>query len=487
MKEEQITDTSWLSADWHEKEPKKKRQRRNVLPEAYHKLSKTEKQQVRAAARWIHERVSHIDWGRRMPDKKAGKPVPKPVNLKDQVGPYLQKNRGSWVRKLTLTAIIRHLLNDDTAFFTANSLGDETILMIDVDCHSSGTLQGATQFAEHLKQHYFPNLYIETSTNGNGAHGFVVVDKRLWDDAQYKATLKPVEEWLRRVLRSTEFDVEDVELKGAPLTVQWGARRGEVAGVTFGSLAKMPRDWKRFAEWESTTRMTPHDLRKLPEIFPVAEPEVVVDPEAQPVVRKGSVLGKLVDPEVVKKLEPLARRLIEQGMPQVKASSSRAVVVAEDVQMALAVVRACTLYPNPDGSLPLKRIWAIWDAAYEAGDTCRAFCYHRFKAIRDMLADMGFVEWDDCKYQFGRACKWRASDELMRMMEEALEAADTTTRLDPSIVDRNNLQEAIAEARRNRPEQVGLRPVRVFPSLLREDWDSKLTEAGLEHLARQAA
>ena len=46
--------------------------------------------------------------------------------------------------------------------------------------------------------------------------------------------------------------------------------------------------------------------------------------------------------------------------------------------------------------MPLKRIWAIWDAAYAAGDTTRAFCYHRFAAIRNMLADMGLLEWDDC-------------------------------------------------------------------------------------------
>lgn len=105
------------------------------------------------------------------PFHKAGKPLSKPVNLKHQVLPYIQGNWRSSVRKLTLTAIIRHLVEDDTTYFTANSLGDETILMIDIDCHACGTLKGATQFAEFLKRRYFPNLYIETSTHGNGAHG----------------------------------------------------------------------------------------------------------------------------------------------------------------------------------------------------------------------------------------------------------------------------------------------------------------------------
>jgi len=125
--------TDWLTADWHERE-KSKRRRRNVLPDAYRRLSKSEKEQVRAAAKWIFRKVSLLDWGRKMPDEKAGKPVPKPVNLKDQVLPYIQGNWGAGVRKLTLTAVIRHLVGDDTTYFTANSLGDLTILMLDIDC-----------------------------------------------------------------------------------------------------------------------------------------------------------------------------------------------------------------------------------------------------------------------------------------------------------------------------------------------------------------
>ena len=222
--------TNWLTADWHEKPRSLGEGARNILPEAYRSLPKAEKQQVKAAAKWIFKRVSLLDWGRKMPDEKAGKPLPKPVNLKEQVVPFIQGNWGSRIRKLTLTAIIRHLVDDDTAYFTANSLGDETLLMIDVDCHATGTLEGATHFAEYLKRNYFPNLYIETSTHGNGAHGFLVVDKRFWTAAEYKGVLGDVEKWLKRVLRSTDFDVEDVELKGTPMTVEWGARRGQVQG-----------------------------------------------------------------------------------------------------------------------------------------------------------------------------------------------------------------------------------------------------------------
>jgi hypothetical protein len=479
--DQQQIDTDWLTADWHDNPKPRKRHRRNLLPDAYRRLSKEEKRKVRAAAKWIHQRVSRVDWGRKMRDG-PGKTAPKPVNLKDKVRPYIQGNWGSWIRKLTLASIIRHLVNDDTVYFTANP-GDETLLLLDIDCHASGTLEGATQFAEYLKTRFFPDLYYEVSTHGNGVHGFVVVDKRLWKEAEYKATLKPVEEWLRRVLRQTVFDVEDVELKGTPLVVSWGRRRGEVTDVCYGDLAKMPRDWTRFSEWQSTTRLTPHDLRRLPERFPVAEAEEAKPEAKAPVVRKGSVSGKLVDPEAIPKLESLAKDLLALRSPEVSASS-RAVIVAEDVQVMLAVLRTCTLHRNADGTLPTKRIRALWDAAYAAGDTTRAFCWHRYKAIRDMLADLGLLEWEDNTYQFGRACKWSASEVLMGRIEESL---DTTTPCDPCTVDRNKVADAIAEACRNRPEQVGLRPRMVYPSLLRVDWDAKLAEAGLEFLARQAA
>ena len=486
MEQQGQIQTDWLTADWHERE-RPKRRRRNVLPDAYRALSKSEKEQVRAAAKWIFKRVSLLDWGRKMPDEKAGKPVPKPVNLKDQVLPYIQGNWRSRIRKLTLTAIIRHLVGDDTAYFTANSLGDETILMIDVDCHGRGTLEGATQFAEYLKRNYFPNLYIETSTHGNGAHGFLVVDKSFWTAAEYKGVLVELEKWLKRVLRSTAFDVEDVEIKGTPMTIEWGARRGEVRGVTYGSLAKMPRDWRRMAEWEGTTRMTAHELRALPERFPAPEPKAEAVPvqEATSPDRKevmGSVLGKMVDPEVIQKLEPLARELLESNAPEV-GRSSRAVVTVEDVQVSLALIRACTLHPNPDGSLPVMRVKGLWDAAFKAGDTRRAFSFHRFQAIRNMLSDMELLEWEDETYQFGKACRWRASEKLMGMMESVLSGTSTTTPSPSSTVVCN----IVVEAQRERPDQVGLRPKRVFPSLLRTDWDSELTAAGLEHLSRLAA
>jgi hypothetical protein len=220
--------------------------------------------------------------------------------------------------------------------------------------------------------------------------------------------------------------------------------------------------------------MMAHEFVQLPFNFPVSDktPE-----QKSPVVKvvKGSVCGKMVDPDHVRLLEPLARRLLDLKSPEVKGGS-RAVVVVEDVQVSLAIIRSCTLRPNPDESMPLARIKGLWDAMYLAGDVARAFRFNRFAAIRDMLTGLGLIEWMDAEYRFGKACKWRASAKLMEMMDELVER--TTTSLSSSVV-YNMVEEAKAE----RPEQLGLRPRMVTPSERRIDWNQKFREAGLEHLA----
>ena len=71
----------------------------------------------------------------------------------------------------------------------------------------------------------------------------------------------------------------------------------------------------------------------------------------------------------------------------------------------------------------------------------------------------------------------------MARMESVLNSSNTTTPCPSPIVVCNT----VAESQQKRPEQVGLRPRMVCPSLLREDWDAELSAAGMEHLARQTA
>ena len=63
------------------------------------------------------------------------------------------------------------------------------------------------------------------------------------------------------------------------------------------------------------------------------------------------------------------------------------------------------------------------------------------------------------EHKKGKAAKWRASDLLMRMIDEELKGSTPTAPSPFSI----RVLEAIAEAKRERPDQVGVRPIRVSP------------------------
>ncbi len=149
------------------------------------------------------------DWGLKVWDDLEQKSVPKHVNRKETFLSFLQNVPFAYPRRLTQKVLIQHFLGQKTVYFTG-SRGDETIVMLDIDCHKSGSLEGARQFAQYLKEHFFPNLYYETSTNGNGIHGYLVVDIWKWTAADYNGVMKLVEQWLKRVLASTSFDVESV-------------------------------------------------------------------------------------------------------------------------------------------------------------------------------------------------------------------------------------------------------------------------------------
>ena len=101
-----------------------------------------------------------------------------------------------------------------------------------------------------------------------------------------------------------------------------------------------------------------------------------------------------------------------------------------------------------------------------------------------MLADMGLLEWEDCDLSLRQGVPVEGEREADGDDGVGVEwKSSTTTPSPPSIV----LCNAIAESLRDRPDHVGVRPRMVYPSLLRTDWDSELTAAGLEHLSRLAA
>ena len=133
--------------------------------------------------------------------------------------------------------------------------------MIDIDAHKTGDLKNAMEFASHLRDNFLPDCYIEMSTNGNGAHIFLIVDKTDWEDAEYNAVLRELDQWLKCVLAETGIELDNVEIKGTCATVSW---KDGMPKHTTGLLAKLPREWERFGELRSSPIYTAHQLLAMP-------------------------------------------------------------------------------------------------------------------------------------------------------------------------------------------------------------------------------
>jgi hypothetical protein len=281
-----------------------------------------------------------------------------------------------------------------------------------------GSPEGASKFAAFLRT-WFPKLYVEASTGGKGQHAYLLVRKLGYSAEEVKAALKHLEQWLRQLAQG--FDIEIVEVKGTPPVVKYGDR-GFIEAITYGSFAKLPREASRFAEWVSTTTLTIAEVFALPlvEEVPVShEPARQEGADKAPV---GSISGKNISQEELD-LIPTWERFFKQARKNMPLHGDRWAVAETDFAQAVVLLRFFTQNRNPDGSLPQRRVQELWTALYEAGDFSRPWNHHRWKAIRDWLSEMGWLDWQDHRYQMGtergdgRACKWRLHDDFVLQLD----------------------------------------------------------------------
>ena len=368
----------------------------------------------RKAAKWLIELTHDLCWGVKVIDCKTGKSHPAYANTNKKLE-RLAARRFVRLRTLTQKLFSAHFIGEVTLYFTG-SPGDYTLLMIDIDCHSLGSLKGALQFAEYLRKHFFPGLYFEPSTNGNGVHGYLVVAKS--DDKELNRAAKALDRWLKAVLSETTFDVEDVEIKGTCSIWERG-------NVTEGTLAKYPRDVSRFEKWQRTTSLSVEDIWSLIETSPIRP---MPKKEAR---RSGSIAGKHIDTETIKALLPFGMDVLGQEQVSI-GSKNRAMVTAEDVAVFATLLKLFADNRNVDGSLPVARIRSLWKALYECGDITRAWDHHRFMWLRDKFTALGLIDWEDATYVVGdkvngvvgQACKWGSSEKLLTIINEYIEVAN---------------------------------------------------------------
>lgn len=257
------------------------------------------------------------------------------------------------------------------------------------------------------------------------------------------------------------FDIQTVEIKGRCPVVIWGRRRGEVANYKAGTLAKIPRQAERFEELKNTTRLSVRDLIALvprrilrgnekPTSRFTAKPKPVTAKVQAPRVLKpkdqvvGSCSDRVISEAELQKLKGHYLEVAETLLGTHPIKTGRVVATAEDLTIFLMLLKWFTRNMNVDGSLPWARFKGLWDSLYEAGDISRAFDAKRFAAVRNYLSSLGLIEWNENKYHTGfwangtkvagKACKWKAGDVLMKMLEEEeREERDKTAKVVRSV------------------------------------------------------
>lgn len=296
-----------------------------------------------------------------------------------------------------------------------------TMVMIDVDCKKRGTPEGARAFLEFLEANYFPNLFMEVSTNGRGGHGFFLIDKGDFSaEVINPVLLHQLAPWLNKLCRN--FDVEFVEVKGTLPVVEF-TREG--VRYTAGQPAKVPRGLiSRFEELKNTCCIHITDLMQLP----VVEDKQIIVPASA-----GSMSGKHITPEMLSGLEAggcyhtvAAELFAQKGVQRLKLKDRNTVTV-DDLAIFLLLTEFFTNNRESNGGLPGKRIEKLWRSLEEAEDVSRKYNHHKIKEMRNLLSDLGLIDWTDESYQIGwwegevwkkGVCmKWCLGSELMEMLQ----------------------------------------------------------------------
>jgi hypothetical protein len=407
----------------------------------------------RAAAKWLLSLIGE-DWGIRVLPSGADKPRPVHANRNERFEAVIAKGRwkkgnpiagieamlddeperrpsaGIWLDRLSQKLVMRHfdgvprefrikgevVVKPETVYFTGrrSRRGETclTLLMIDIDAHKVGDLKDAMRFAGHLRDNFLPDCYVEVSTNGNGAHIFLIVDKTDWEDVQYNAVLKELDAWLKAVLAETGIVLDGVEIKGSCATVSW---KDGMPKHTAGTLAKLPREWERFDELKASPTYTAHQLLAMVKTKPVS---VEHASKVQKMRREGSVPCRGVDPGRIDLWLAFAGRLLPADVHVGQSASNRLVVTSEDVGITCALLEFVGKRMNEDGTLPWARTRGLWDCLYERGVVRRAFNAKRFAWIRRFLNGARLTDMQDPTYVIGeRAAKWSPSGRFWQIAD----------------------------------------------------------------------
>lgn len=149
-------------------------------------------------------------------------------------------------------------------------------------------------------------------------------------------------------------------------------------------------------------------------------PEVAPSEKTRKIVA-GSVSGKAISNDDLEQM-PMYMEKAERLLAGEVLKGDRWAVTLEDIGQFLVLALHFRENPGPGGSISVRQFGKLWSSLVEAGDFKRPFNHHRFKAIRDWLSGLGYIQWDEHRYIVpieagevkvtGKACIWRITAEL---------------------------------------------------------------------------
>ena len=207
---------------------------------------------------------------------------------------------------------------------------------------------------------------------------------------------------------------------------------------------RLPRDiLDRFDEFKNTTVLSFDDIYDLEA---KADKLVIPEPPKLSIFKgAGSTSAHPITKDEIEAINGPYLDFAKAWIPEPVGTSSRAKVEAADLAIALPIVKYCSQKRNADGTMPTKRIKMIWDRLFAEGEIDRAFDYHRWRVIRNLIEVQGGLEMED-RYFYtgfvndqgevikGLAAKWKMADWLIEKLDEIVELGYQEEAEEPQIV-----------------------------------------------------
>lgn len=324
----------------------------------------------------------------------------------------LKKN---YKKQISKKLMLEHWNNEETVYFYGNENihEDLSLVMIDIDVNKKekkGSLNGAINFAKNIKEK-IGDFHSELSTNGNGIHIYLIIDKCKKAAHEVNEILKKFENYLRKEKEKLNADIELVEVKGSLHEIEY--KNKNISQIKFGTLAKIPRDINSFIKYKNK-KIKIKDIEKN---FNFEFKEKTK--------KEGSISKKHINKEELFKLkdyEEISMKLFGEK----KLKAGKFAVTHKDISIFLLLFNFFSKNKNSDNSMPTERFMVLWKKLYECGDIDRAWNHHRFKYIRDLFSKRGLINWIDNTYYFGDktigekgiACKWEIKKEVYMYSEK---------------------------------------------------------------------